>query len=48
MLDVVALGELLIAFAAKGTDAAGYPTLAANPGGIPSIPRKSEVLKIMG
>lgn len=35
MLDVVALGELLIDFAAKGTDAGGYPTLAANPGGAP-------------
>ena len=35
MLDVVALGELLIDFAAKSTDAGGYPTLAANPGGAP-------------
>ena len=35
MLDVVALGELLIDFAAKGADASGYPTLAANPGGAP-------------
>lgn len=35
MIDVVALGELLIDFAAKGTDAGGYPTLAANPGGAP-------------
>ena len=35
MLDVVALGELLIDFAAKSTDEAGYPTLAANPGGAP-------------
>lgn len=35
MLDVVALGELLIDFAAKSTDAAGYPTMAANPGGAP-------------
>ena len=35
MLDVVALGELLIDFAARGTDDAGYPTLAANPGGAP-------------
>lgn len=35
MYDVVALGELLIDFAAKSTDAAGYPTLAANPGGAP-------------
>ena len=35
MYDVIALGELLIDFAAKSTDAAGYPTLAANPGGAP-------------
>ena len=35
MLDVVALGELLIDFAAKSADASGYPTLAANPGGAP-------------
>ena len=35
MFDVVALGELLIDFAAKSTDEAGYPTLAANPGGAP-------------
>ena len=35
MFDVVALGELLIDFAAKSTDAEGYPTLAANPGGAP-------------
>ncbi len=35
MYDVVALGELLIDFAPKSTDAAGYPTLAANPGGAP-------------
>ena len=35
MIDVVALGELLIDFAAKSTDSAGYPTMAANPGGAP-------------
>ena len=35
MHDVVALGELLIDFASQGTDAAGYPTMAANPGGAP-------------
>ena len=35
MFDVVALGELLIDFAPKSVDAAGYPTLAANPGGAP-------------
>jgi fructokinase len=35
MIDVAALGELLIDFAAKSTDVAGYPTMAANPGGAP-------------
>lgn len=35
MYDVVALGELLIDFASRSVDAAGYPTLAANPGGAP-------------
>ena len=35
MYDVTALGELLIDFAPRGTDAAGYPTMAANPGGAP-------------
>ena len=35
MYDVVALGELLIDFASKSTDDAGYPTMAANPGGAP-------------
>ena len=35
MIDVVALGELLIDFAAKSADADGYPTMAANPGGAP-------------
>lgn len=35
MYDVVALGELLIDFAAKSTDAEGYPTMAAHPGGAP-------------
>ena len=35
MLDVVALGELLIDFASKSVDADGYPTMAANPGGAP-------------
>lgn len=33
--DVVALGEMLIDFASRGADAAGYPTMAANPGGAP-------------
>ena len=35
MYDVIALGELLIDFASKSADAAGYPTMAANPGGAP-------------
>ena len=35
MYDVIALGELLIDFASKSVDAAGYPTMAANPGGTP-------------
>ena len=35
MIDVAALGELLIDFAAKTKDADGYPTMAANPGGAP-------------
>lgn len=35
MYDVVALGELLIDFATKSTDPAGYPTMAAHPGGAP-------------
>lgn len=33
--DVIALGELLIDFAALNTDEAGYPTMKANPGGAP-------------
>ena len=35
MIDVTALGELLIDFAPKSVNEAGYPTLAANPGGAP-------------
>ncbi len=35
MIDVTALGELLIDFAPKSKDESGYPTLAANPGGAP-------------
>lgn len=35
MFDVVALGELLIDFAPLETDADGYPSLKANPGGAP-------------
>ena len=35
-MDVVALGELLIDFATITTDADGYPTMAAHPGGAPA------------
>ncbi len=35
MLDVVALGELLIDFVTLDMDFAGYPTMKANPGGAP-------------
>lgn len=34
--DVVALGELLIDFTCVGSDADGYPTMAAHPGGAPA------------
>lgn len=36
MIDVVALGELLVDFACVCTDEDGYPTMAAHPGGAPS------------
>ncbi len=36
MIDVVALGELLIDFATVATDNDGYPTMAAHPGGAPA------------
>ena len=36
MVDVVALGEMLIDFAPKSVNEEGYPTLAANPGGAPA------------
>lgn len=36
MNQVIALGELLIDFAAQQTDDAGYPTMKANPGGAPA------------
>jgi len=36
MMDVVALGELLIDFTTQSTDPAGYPTMAAHPGGAPA------------
>ncbi len=35
MYDVTAMGELLIDFACQSMDEAGYPTMAANPGGAP-------------
>ena len=35
-MDVVALGELLIDFTCIATDADGYPTMAAHPGGAPA------------
>ena len=36
MIDVVALGELLIDFATQAVDGEGYPTMAAHPGGAPA------------
>ena len=36
MYDVMALGELLIDFTCKSTDADGYPTMEAHPGGAPA------------
>ena len=36
MMDVVALGELLIDFTNVSADAEGYPTMAAHPGGAPA------------
>ena len=36
MMDVVALGELLIDFTCIATDNEGYPTMAAHPGGAPA------------
>lgn len=36
MIDVAALGELLIDFACLSTDEDGYPTMAAHPGGAPA------------
>ena len=35
-MDVVAMGELLIDFTCKKTDADGYPTMEAHPGGAPA------------
>ena len=36
MINVVALGELLIDFTCVSADAEGYPTMAAHPGGAPA------------
>ena len=36
MIDVAALGELLIDFTCEKTDTDGYPTMAAHPGGAPA------------
>ena len=36
MVDVVALGEVLIDFASRGTDSNGYPLMQALPGGAPA------------
>jgi len=36
VVDVVALGELLIDFTCKSTDSDGYPTMEAHPGGAPA------------
>lgn len=36
MIDVTALGELLIDFSCLQTDGQGYPTMAAHPGGAPA------------
>ena len=36
MMDVVALGELLIDFTCQSVDTDGYPTMAAHPGGAPA------------
>ena len=36
MFDAVAIGESLIDFTCKSTDADGYPTMEAHPGGAPS------------
>ena len=36
MIDVAALGELLIDFTCRGVDSEGYPTMEAHPGGAPA------------
>ena len=44
MIDVVALGELLIDFTCISTDSDGYPTMAAHPGGISSVTNYEDVV----
>ena len=46
-MDAPARGELLMDFAVKSTDSAGYPTMVASPGEIPSIPARETVLARM-
>lgn len=36
MIDVVAIGELLIDFTCRSVDESGYPTMSAHPGGAPA------------
>ena len=47
MIDVVALGELLIDFTCISTDSDGYPTVAAHPGGAGDIFGGSAVWKLL-
>ena len=46
-IDVAAIGEVLIDFAQESVDALGYPTMAAHPGGISSVPGKEEILALL-
>ena len=36
MIDVVALGELIVDFTLTGVDSDGFPTMASHPGGAPA------------
>ena len=45
MIDVEALGELLIDFATVSIDVDGYPTMAAHSGDIFSIPNEKTVFE---
>lgn len=45
--DVSALGEILINFTPCGKNEYGYPMYSQNPGGVPSIPKSSEVLAVL-